>query len=213
MWTGKEVDGTMETKPILHQGRGSAVAFFDAMNLFYAVKSLYGYRHPNFDPLLLARAVSDKLDCDLLQARYYSGIHSIRFSREQHLWLVSKSNVLKSQGVHVYTRPLQYIGDVPKEKGIDIRIALDIVHVALEGNADTIVLFSTDQDFTELNDTVQVISESQQRQIRLVSAFPSTRSDPRYGITGFDWFRIPKPMYDACIDPRDYRPRDSRPRP
>ena len=198
---------------VVRARRNTAIAFFDAMNLFYDVKALYGYPYPNFDPLLLARAVSTELGCDLSESRYYSGIHSRRFNRWQHSWMVSKANALLADGVHVYTRPLQYIDGNPQEKGIDLRLALDVVDSTLRATADTIIIFSRDQDFTELKPTIFNIARSQRRNIRLVSAFPVKEGIRRRGIDGFDWFRIRKPIYDACIDPRDYRPRDSRPRP
>ena len=183
-----------------------SIAFFDAMNLFYDVKSLYGYRYPNFDVLALARAVSDGLGCALSGTRYYSGIHSRRFNENQHHWLRNKATHLQSQGVFVYTRQLSYAGSVPREKGIDLRLALDVVDAAFEARAETLIVFSRDQDYTELRESIHKIADAQRTVVRLVSAFPVADGRKTRGIDGFDWFRINREMYDACIDPRDYRP-------
>ncbi len=66
---------------------------------------------------------------------------------------------MRAQGVDVTVRRLrrrrkrvwldngtQIEGAVFEEKGIDVRIALDIVRTVLEGSCDVILLFSQDQD-------------------------------------------------------------------
>ena len=67
---------------------------------------------------------------------------------------------MRAQGVDVTVRRLrrrrkrvwldngtQIEGAVFEEKGIDVRIALDVVRTVLEGSCDVILLFSQDQDF------------------------------------------------------------------
>lgn len=191
---------------------GSAIAFFDAMNLFYDVKSQYGYGYPNFDVLSLAETVSTHLGLTLRETRYYSGIHSRKFSVAQHDWLRNKVKQLRSQGVFAYTRQLSYAEGVPREKGIDLRLALDVVDAVFESRADTVIVFSRDQDYTELLGATRKITKAKGTELRLVSAFPVSEGSKARGIDGFDWFRISREMYDACIDPRDYRPRSKRSR-
>ena len=49
---------------------------------------------------------------------------------------------------------------------------------------------------------------NQDRWIKIASAFPvSPTCSNRRGINLTDWCPIDKASYDACIDPRDYRPR------
>jgi hypothetical protein len=97
---------------------------------------------------------------------------------------------------------------VPQEKGIDIRIALDIVRLAHEAVYDVAVVFSQDQDLSVVADEVRRISGTERRWIKMASAFPSSpTSRNRRGINGTDWIGIDRSMYDACLDARDYRPK------
>ena len=72
---------------------------------------------------------------------------------------------------------------------------------------DVALLFSQDQDFTEVADEVRAVAREQGRWIKIASAFPRSRtaSNPR-GVNKTDWIPIDRSLYDACIDPRDYRP-------
>ena len=177
------------------------------MNLFNAAKSAFGYSYPNFGMPSLCQAVSKAVGCQLVQTRFYTGMPSMR--RNYGWWQFWRNRIeaMRSEGVYAYTRELSYAGNVPQEKGIDMRIALDAVMCVIKGDIDTLILFSMDQDFTELLSSVREIAQDQGRFVRLISAFPVADGRKTRGIDGFDWFRISRDMYDACIDPRDYRPR------
>jgi uncharacterized LabA/DUF88 family protein len=94
----------------------------------------------------------------------------------------------------------------PQEKGIDVRLALDVVRLARQNQFDVAIVFSQDQDLAEVASEIKDIARSANRWIKIVSAFPhgpdatSTR-----GINGADWFPIDKELYDQCLDQRDYR--------
>ncbi len=81
---------------------------------------------------------------------------------------------------------------VLREKGIDLRLGLDVVRMARNGNFDVAVIFSQDQDFAEVAREVQHISQSQGRWIKIASAFPSGGGTRTRGIEGTDW--IPMDM-------------------
>jgi hypothetical protein len=100
---------------------------------------------------------------------------------------------------------------VGQEKGVDIRLALDVVRLAHQRSYDVALVFSQDQDLSEVADEIRVIAKEQQRWIKIASAYPAspTSRNPR-GINGTDWTRIDRPTYEACIDSRDYRPKASR---
>ena len=89
---------------------------------------------------------------------------------------------------------------------MDVRLALDVVRLAREGAYDVAVLFSQDQDLSEVADEVKAISISQQRWIRVACAFPVS---PAYantrGVNRTDWAGFDRALYDTCIDPIDYR--------
>ena len=96
----------------------------------------------------------------------------------------------------------------PHEKGIDLRLGLDVVRMARSGQLDVAVIFSQDQDLAEVAEEVRDISRSANRWLKVVSAFPdSPTATAKRGIDKTDWFPMDQAFYDACLDPRDYRPR------
>ena len=93
-----------------------------------------------------------------------------------------------------------------REKGIDVRLALDITRAVSEDTCDVEVIFSQDQDFSEVAKEVRYISNREGRWIKIASAFRvSSEHDNNSGINYTYWIRIDKKMYDECIDPKDYR--------
>ena len=87
-----------------------------------------------------------------------------------------------------FTRPLAYndeeieftdddgkerklIKEIQREKGIDVRIALDMVDLAYHGEYDIAVLFSQDRDLTEAVKTLHKIREELGRWIIIENAF------------------------------------------
>lgn len=95
-----------------------------------------------------------------------------------------------------------------EEKGIDVRIALDIIRLALKREYDVALIVSQDQDLSEVAEEVRYIAREQQRWIKVACAFPSSPAgSKRRGIAKTDWIEIEKGTYDACLDRRDYRPQ------
>ena len=90
---------------------------------------------------------------------------------------------------------------------MDVRLALDVVRLALDDQYDVALIFSQDQDLSEADDEVKTISIQQNRWIKRVCAFPvSPTTQNKRGINGTDWIRIDRKTYDACLDANDYRP-------
>lgn len=91
-----------------------------------------------------------------------------------------------------------------------MRLALDVVRFALERRFDVGLVFSQDQDLSEVADEGRRISAVQDRWLKLACAFPvSPTYQNRRGINGTDWIRIDRRFYDACLDPNDYRRKKS----
>ena len=68
------------------------------------------------------------------------------------------------------------------------------------------VVFSQDQDLSEVAEEIRAIAREQDRWIKVACAYPlspSTRN--RRGINKTDWMPIDQVTYDACIDGQDYR--------
>jgi uncharacterized LabA/DUF88 family protein len=94
------------------------------------------------------------------------------------------------------------------EKGIDMRLALDALDAAHRNRIDVALVFSQDQDLSELASLIRLVAGFQNRWIKIASAFPESPSATnRRRINQTDWCPIDKTTYDACIDPRDYRPK------
>ena len=124
-----------------------------------------------------------------------------------------------TRGIEIFTRPLRYQEQTVKlkdgstqtvrigrEKGIDVRIALDVVRLALENTYDVGLIFSQDQDLSEVADEVRMISMRQNRWIKIASAYPISQTyENARGINNTQWVKIDKALYDTCIDPTDYR--------
>lgn len=93
-----------------------------------------------------------------------------------------------------------------EEKGIDVRIALDVIRLARLRQYDVALIFSQDQDLSEVAEEIRVLAREQDRWIKIVSAFPSSpTSRNRRGINKTDWIKIDRTTYEACLDRRDYR--------
>ena len=87
-------------------------------------------------------------------------------------------------------------------------IALDIIRLAHRGVYDVALVFSQDQDLSEVADEIRTIAKEKSRWIKMACAFPfSPTTKNRRGINKTDWIRIDRPTYDQCIDRRDYRPK------
>lgn len=151
--------------------------------------------------------------------RFYTGIPDIDHDEFRNKFWTAKLGTLGHRGITVYSRTLRYrnqvfklpdgntwSGLVAEEKGIDVRIALDVVRMARQDQYDVAVIFSQDQDFSEVADEIRALSNESDRWIKIASAFPvSPTSRNKRGINGSDWIRVNRTVYDACIDPKDYR--------
>jgi len=179
------------------------VAFVDGQNLFHAAKEAFGYPWPNFDLFRLVSDVCIQEKLSLVAVRFYTGVPEPTESPFwSHFW-AAKTAVMGRQGVHVYTRPVRR----GREKGIDVRLAIDIIRMAHRGEYDVALVFSQDQDLSEVADEIRLLSLEQDRWLRIVSAFPWSATAPNHrGINGTDWVRIDRATYDRNLDTRDYRP-------
>ena len=196
-----------------------AVVFVDGQNLYHAVKDAFNYTYPNYDVAALAKAVCLKQGWELIGIRFYTGIPAPDDNAAwNHFW-VAKMAAMGRQGITVFSRPLRYRYrriELPdgaqhtflagEEKGIDVRIAIDVIRMAHRGEYDVAVIFSQDQDLSEVAKELRVIAKEQGRWLKVASAFPaSITARNRRGIESTDWIRIDKAKYDLCLDPRDYR--------
>jgi uncharacterized LabA/DUF88 family protein len=196
-----------------------AVSFFDGQNLYRSAKRVYGYIHPNYDPQKLAQQICSNQGWQLVETRFYTGFPNPGEDPFwNHFWR-AKFAQMKRDGVFVFSRDLRYQDEqitlptgqtytirTRREKGVDVRIAVDVIRLAHQRVYDIALLFSQDQDLSEVAKEIRVIALEQNRWIKIASAFPCASNPGNRGINLTDWIKIDKPTYDLCIDPRDYRP-------
>lgn len=198
-----------------------ATVFIDGQNLYHAAKEAFGYTFPNYDVMKLATAICRTQNWTLRGVRFYTGVPD---SSDNAFWQgfwESKLSVMGRQGVTIFTRPLRYRNKTValpdgtqlsflagEEKGIDVRIALDVIRLCREAVCDVALILSQDQDLSEVAAEVRLIAKEQQRWVKVASAFPfSPTIRNKRGIEKTDWIRIDRAMYDGCLDTRDYRRR------
>ncbi|MCY2953680.1 MAG: NYN domain-containing protein [Planctomycetota bacterium] len=199
-----------------------AVAFFDGQSLFHCAKGAFGYTWANYDPVKLATAICVQQAWKLAQTRFYTGIHTPQGNAYLHgLWKNKLSVLGRQPNIHIFSRPLRYrqktvelpdgsihTFDTAEEKGVDVRLALDLIRLAMRAQYDVALVFSQDQDLSEAADEVRAISMEQRRWIKIASAFPvGAAGGNAHGINKTDWIPIDKALYETCIDHRDYRPK------
>ncbi|HLK59828.1 MAG TPA: NYN domain-containing protein [Chthonomonadaceae bacterium] len=196
------------------------IAFIDGQNLYHNVRTAFGYNHPNYDVYKLAQAVCTARGWQLDRVQFYTGIPSAQDNPFWHSFWTKKLAALgRNPNVIIYNHPLVYRNktiEVPgfgthtflsgEEKGIDVRLALDVLDAAHREQFDVALIFSQDQDLSELAAIIRLVIGLQKRWIKIACAFPdSPTATNRRGINGTDWCPFDQATYDACIDPRDYR--------
>ena len=195
-----------------------AISFVDGQNLFHGAREAFGHAWPDYDVLALSHELCRRRDWHLEQVRFYTGIPQRRFSPDWNDFWVRKLRGMANRGVHVHSRHLRHRvvrvdgsrADsrsvvISEEKGIDVRIAIDVIRLAFRCAYDVALLFSQDQDFAEVAIEVREIAREQNRWIKIASAFPVGSSSRRgRGIDRTDWIAIDRETYEACLDRRDH---------
>ena len=201
-----------------------AVAFFDGQNLFHHAKEAFGHKHPNYDPKSLFDAICADKGWNPQGVRFYTGVPPANRSAMWNGYWSKRFLAMRRADILVTSRFLRYhdekvqhpdgsqsVVSTAQEKGIDLRLGLDVVRLARSNQYDVAVIFSQDQDLAEVVGEVREISQETGRWIKIACAFPSgARATTNRGIARTDWIKISQSFYDQNLDPRDYRPRRSR---
>lgn len=199
--------------------RKRAVVFVDGQNLYFGAREAFGYTYPNYDVKALAGKLCGQHGWDLIEVHFYTGVPDDADNKRWNRFWTHKLAAMGRQGVHVYSRPLRYRNrriHLPdgseftflagEEKGVDVRLAIDVIRKAHRQELDVALIFSQDQDLSEVAKELRQIAREQRRWIKVASAFPrSPTSRNRRGIDQTDWIPIGRDTYDACLDGRDYR--------
>ncbi|MBI5171076.1 MAG: NYN domain-containing protein [Candidatus Eisenbacteria bacterium] len=191
------------------------VAFVDGQNLFHGAREAFGHEVPDYDVLRLARTICGTRHWLLEGVYFYTGMPDPVTRPHWHSWWATRLATMGSRGIRTFTRPIRYrqqsvsLPDgskislrVGQEKGIDVRIALDMVRLARAESYDVCLLFSQDQDLSEAVDEIRALARDQERWVRVACAFPlASRSRNRRGVNGTEWIPIDAPTYERCRDP------------
>ena len=186
--------------------RNRVVVLIDGQNLYHLAREAWGqgYHWPKYDPLKLSRElVALQRGRELSRVFFYSGVPSPRQNVGWHRFWTAKMRRMRAQGIRVFRGRILN----GREKGVDIRMALDLVRLTRERHYETAIIVSQDSDLNEALREAVAIARSQERWITLESAHPL---HPEPGNTGRGLrpavFRgIDRAMYDRCVDPTDYR--------
>lgn len=130
-----------------------AVSFIDGQNLYRQAKDTFGHWHPNYDPQKPADAVCAVRGWLNQGVRFYTGVPSPDRDPMWHSYWTSRISAMKRMGIVVTSRPLRYrteSADLPdnssyeitvgREKGIDLRLGLDVVRMARLDELDVAII-------------------------------------------------------------------------
>lgn len=200
------------------------MVFIDGQNLVMALQQQFDTRA---HPLLLARWLAG--DRELVETRYYSGIHDRDENQRIHDLARRRHDLIARTGVVVVERTLRYhwewrIDDdlrppqhaddgerhrvevkryrAAREKGIDLALGLDAVTAAFTDTCDTLVVVSRDRDLVEV--AKEINERARLADTRVEVALVAGRD--RHGMDGYDhthW--IDQAVVDQVRDDFDYR--------
>jgi len=196
-------------------------AFIDGMNLFNSAKRCFQYQHPNCDHVKIVNAVVNmEPGRQLDRATLYQGVPKAEHDASKNTWWNKKLAVVGRSGIKVERRYMKarelnitldgivhFEHTVQRliEKGIDLKLGLDLVRYANSKSYDVAIIFSQDGDLVEAVEEVHRISSEQNRWVQVECAHPFTPVANCYPINRTVPRQITKAIYDACIDPNDYR--------
>ncbi len=182
-----------------------AIVFIDGSNIRHSARKAFGDSFANFNPLALARTLCAAHDWRLVGVHLYLAVPDVRVSEDAHYASIKRSARWRRQGVKVFTRAMQDDGNGGmRQKGIDVRLALDAVDLVRRNAFDIAVIMSQDQDFVELSNEIKSIAREQQRWVQVASAFPESAGNGK-GIAGTLAVPIEEDLFAAALDTPENR--------
>ena len=187
----------------------------DAREAFFAPTD--SHRRGQFDPLNLGLLLAskrpigaEKVERRLIATRVYSGSPDPRKSPQMHA-AHSRQRLAweKHPSVVAITRPLQYLpGEPPRQKGVDVALAVDLVTIWSEAHpqripdCDILVVASTD---TDLLPAVEYLQRRGEPVVEVASWWAAHFQKQIRSSHGRVWsHRLTRDDYDHVADPRDY---------
>lgn len=190
-----------------------ACVFVDGQNLFHSAKAAFGIQEPRYDVRALSGSVCGRQGWELVRVFFYTGIPDRTRNPKWHDFWQRRLMEMKRVGVQTFSRPLRYrnrLADLGggrteqavtgEEKGIDVRIAVDMIRYFHERLFDVALVFSQDQDLSEATDELRRLARQQGRWLKVASAFPVGSGNGR-GINRTDWLPIGRQEYVSSLLP------------
>jgi uncharacterized LabA/DUF88 family protein len=186
------------------------VVFIDGQNLYYRCKDQFGWAWVH--PLKLAQALVDedraKSGSDsrvLREVRFYTGIHDANKRPMEHGKMDRRLQAYRRDGVITFSVPLMYdAAGKGREKGIDVRMALDLVRMGTKGLYDVAIVVSEDSDLDEAVQDVIALRDYE-RWIAVENALPwKPKSGPRWLPSAARHRRITETIYNQAKDTTIY---------
>lgn len=186
------------------------VFFIDGQNLYHRSKECFGpgWVHPmKLAQHMIAEDLAQKGAADrvLAQVRYYTGIHNRSRRPEQAETTQRRLAAWQADGCYTESIRLRYDNDGrAREKGIDVRIALDLIRLARKGLYDVAVIVSEDSDLDEAARDVLELRDHE-RWIAVENVLPwSEQRRPRWLPSVARHRPFKEDVFHATLDSRDF---------
>lgn len=195
--------------------------FIDYQNAYQGARGAFfgGWSPSHVDGQVYPRRLAIKLrdraagDRELVAVRVYRGLPSSKRDPKGYGATDRQVALWNQQAlVTAVTRPLNYRNpDQPKEKGIDVRIAIDIVAMRMSGLYDTAILVSEDTDLLPALELVAGIHGTSSIEVATWQPSDGRSATPlRVNGHGCLVHRITEKDYGHVHDPTDYTERRRR---
>ena len=176
------------------------IAFFDGQNIYHSAKTAFPGASDDYDPKSLAGLIAQRQGWSLVQTRFYTGVPDPKRDKRGADGWARRLLRMRNDGCVTISRKLKYSPEgVGREKGIDVRLALDLIRLAHDRRMDVALLFSQDNDFLEVANEVYELNSRADHFLRFASAYPSSKHyKNRRGIHRKRWIQFDRADWDSC---------------
>lgn len=197
------------------------VVFIDSQNVYRTARESFGWedessRRGNFRPLALGELLTDAPDRELKQVRVYTGLPSMERDEQGYRAARKRFDTWRNEGhekVVVRERNLQYRpGENPREKGVDVLLAIELVRLAGAKQFDLAVVMSCDNDLVPALELVCDVLGSSALESVSLRAERGYQQAPALGVgvtkerSQISRRLIDRDEYEAIEDQRSYNP-------
>jgi len=140
--------------------------------------------------------------------RYYTGIHDLARNPAQHGVMTRRLQAYELAGVSTVAIPLRYDSyGKAREKGVDVRLSIDMVRFARKGLFDVAVVVSEDSDIDEAVQDLYDLRDHE-RWLAVENALPHSKKpgvrNPRWLASAKRRRPITNTMFAQVKDPNRY---------